>query len=323
MLTAPLAISIVTPAFNESANLPVLYERLVQVLGAMGANWQWIVVDDHSRDGTFATIQKLAAADSRVHGLRLARNSGSHLAITCGLKAASGQCAVVLAADLQDPPETIPTLVDKWRAGAQVVWAVRAQREGATARTVLSARLYYWLMRHVVGMREMPGTGADFFLADRRVIEVLSRFRESNVSILALITWMGFRQERVDYVKQARLHGVSGWNLTKMLKLVGDSVTSFSALPIRFVSGVGAALLLVGAFSMLSIVFSRSRGPAAGWAWVVTAVLLVGGLQILLTGVVGEYIWRALEEARQRPRFLIEEATPGIEELVASADFSR
>lgn len=324
MLTAPPAISIVTPAFNESANLPVLYERLAHVLGTIGATWQWIVVDDHSRDGTFTAVQRLAAVDSRVHGLRLARNSGSHLAITCGLKAASGQCAVVLAADLQDPPETIPILVDKWRGGAQVVWAVRAQRQGTTARTVLSARLYYWLMRHVVGMREMPGTGADFFLADRRVIDVLSRFRESNVSILALITWMGFRQERVDYVKQARLHGVSGWNLAKMLKLVGDSVTSFSALPIRIVSGVGAALLLAGGVSMLSLVFGPSSGSAAaGWAWVVTAVLLVGGLQILLTGVVGEYVWRALEEARQRPRFLIEEATAGIEELMASTDFSR
>ena len=323
MLTEPPAISIVTPAYNESANLPVLYERLAQVLGTMGASWQWIVVDDHSRDGTFAAIRNLATADGRVHGVRLARNSGSHLAITCGLKAASGQCAVVLAADLQDPPETIPALVDKWRNGAQVVWAVRAQREGATARTVLGARLYYWLMRHGVGMRDMPSTGADFFLVDRRVMDALGRFRESNVSILALITWMGFRQDRIEYLKHARLHGVSGWTLAKMLKLVGDSVTSFSAFPIRLVSSVGAALLIVGVLSMLAMVFRLASGePAAGWALAVAAALLVGGLQIVLMGIVGEYIWRALDEARRRPRFLIEEATPGIEELLANPDFS-
>jgi dolichol-phosphate mannosyltransferase len=178
-------------------------------------------------------------------------------------------------------------------------------------------------MRHVVGMRDMPGTGADFFLVDRRVIDALSRFRESNVSILALITWMGFRQDRIDYLKQARLHGVSGWNLAKMFKLVGDSVTSFSAFPIRVVSSVGAALLIVGVLSMLAIVFRFASGePAAGWALAVTAALLVGGLQIVLMGVVGEYIWRALDEARRRPRFLIEEATPGIEELLANPDFS-
>jgi dolichol-phosphate mannosyltransferase len=322
MLTALPAISVVTPAYNESANLPVLYERLAQVLESMGASWQWIVVDDHSRDGTFDAIRKLAAADGRVHGLRLARNSGSHLAITCGLKAATGQCAVVLAADLQDPPEIIPALVDKWRAGAQVVWAVRARREGVTTRTVLLARLYYWLMRHVVGMREMPSTGADFFLADRRVIDALRRFREANVSILALITWMGFRQDRVDYLKQARLHGVSGWNLDKTLKLVADSVTSFSAFPIRAISYSGAALLLVGLLSLLVIVFRfLFAEPVVGWVMTLAVVLLVGGLQILLMGVLGEYIWRALDEARQRPRFLIEEATPGIEELASKAEF--
>jgi glycosyltransferase involved in cell wall biosynthesis len=321
MVTGGPAISVVTPAFNESANLPVLYERLAQLLERLGADWEWIVVDDHSRDTTFDVVKRLAAGDPRVHGLRLARNSGSHLAITCGLKAASGACAIVLAADLQDPPETIEPLLEKWRAGAQVVWAVRARREGIGARALLLSRLYYWILRRVVGMRDMPSTGADFFLADRRVLDALRNFKESNVSILALITWMGFRQDRIDYVKQARLHGVTGWTLAKSLKLVADSVVSFSSLPLRWISYGGVAVLLVGML-WSAVVTGRwlSGRPVGGWTLAVAAILLVGGLQTLSLGVLGEYLWRALDETRRRPRFLIEDATSALEARVASGD---
>jgi dolichol-phosphate mannosyltransferase len=321
MVTAAPLISVVTPAYNESANLPVLYERLTQVFGRLGSTWEWIVVDDHSRDRTFEVVRGIAATDPRVHGLRLARNAGSHLAIACGLKAASGQCAVVLAADLQDPPETIEALIGKWRSGAQVVWAVRARREGVAARTVLLARIYYWLLRRVVGMRDMPSTGADFFLADRRVLDALNGFRESNVSILALITWMGFRQDRVDYVKQARLHGVTGWTFAKSMKLVADSVVSFSSLPIRAISYAGGVVLLIGVLWASALaVRGISGGEVDGWRVAVAALLVVGGLQLAALGVLGEYLWRTLDETRGRPRFLIEEATPRLEALIAAGD---
>jgi dolichol-phosphate mannosyltransferase len=304
-------LSIVTPAYNESANLPLLYQRLQQVLASLSIEWEWIVVDDHSRDQTFEKIAQIAAQDSRVRGVRFARNFGSHIAITCGLENATGDCAVVMAADLQDPPETLVPLVEKWKSGAQVVWAVRAHREDETASTIGFARMYYFLMREVVGMREMPPTGADFFLIDRQVINVLSQFKESNASLLALVTWLGFRQESVLYGKQARRYGRSGWNLEKKLKLVVDSVASFTYLPIRLMSYIGFVIALLGfVYATIVIVNAVIGKPAEGWSSLMVIVSVIGGMQMLMMGVLGEYIWRALDESRRRPRYWIEALTP-------------
>src|SRR6266545_2402094 len=235
-------ISILTPAFNEAANLPALYARLVDTMRGVGGDWEWVIVDDHSRDETFAVIEALALRDARVRGFRLARNSGSHVAITCGLHQVEGDAAVMMAADLQDPPETLPAMVARWRQGAQVVWATRRVQPGDRSHKGFAA-LYYWMMRRVVGMTEMPARGADFFLVDRMVINAFRRFPERNVSVLALITWLGFRQESVEYDKQPRTAGQSGWTLSQKINLVVDSVTSFSGFPIRICTYVGLALL--------------------------------------------------------------------------------
>jgi glycosyltransferase involved in cell wall biosynthesis len=305
-------ISIVTPAYNEARNLPALYERLRAVLEAAGEDWEWVVIDDHSRDETFVVLGALAARDPRVRGLRFARNFGAHTAVTCGLHHASGDCVVTMAADLQDPPEVIPELLERWRAGAKVVWAARQHREGETTATVGFSRLYYWLMRNVVGMREMPPTGADLFLADRVVVEAFARFHESNVSIPALLTWMGFSQETITYDKEARLHGSSGWTLGKKLKLAVDSVTSFSYVPIRFMSYLGVAVGLTGFGYAAVVVLNFLMGrPVAGWSSLIVVVLLLGGLQMIMMGVLGEYLWRALDESRRRPRYIVEDATAG------------
>ena len=303
-----MLLSIVTPAFNEETNLPLFHGQLKAALDPIGAEWEWIVVDDHSPDGTWATLRELAAREPRLKAVRLARNSGSHTALACGLQQARGDCAVVLAADLQDPPETLPALLEKWRAGAKIVWAVREGREGESATTKGFARLYYGIMRRFVGISEMPATGADFFLLDRRVIDVLNVFKEANVSLLALLTWMGFRQDRIFYVKQARQHGRSGWNLEKKLKLVVDSITSFTYKPIRFMSYAGFAVALAGFLYALVVVVNALVGkPSPGWSSLMIVLLLVGGLQMLMMGVLGEYIWRALDEARGRPRFIVED----------------
>jgi dolichol-phosphate mannosyltransferase len=298
-------LSLLTPAFNEEVNLDALYRRIAQAMAAVGGDWEWVVVDDHSRDGTFAAIQRLAAIDPRVKGIRLARNSGSHVAIACGLHHVQGDAAVVLASDLQDPPETLPALLDAWRGGAQVVWAVRRQRPGERHHAGFAA-LYYWIMRRVVGMTEMPARGADFFLIDRVVIEAFRRFRERHVSVLALITWLGFRQELVEYDKQPRAGGQSGWTLARKITLVVDSVTGFSEAPIRWCAYGGAALLAVGVLIGLAGI-SLLPSLGAGLLLLLAAVIGIGGLQLLAIGVVGEYVWRALEEARQRPAYLIEQ----------------
>lgn len=302
-------LSIVTPVFNEAQNILVLHERLSAVLSGLGAPWEWIVVDDHSPDETWAVLRELAAREPRLKAVRLARNSGAHTALACGLQQARGACAVVLAGDLQDPPETIPALLEKWRAGAKIVWAVREEREGESAATKGFARLYYGIMRRFVGISEMPATGADFFLLDRRVIDVLNVFKEANVSLMALLTWMGFKQDRILYVKQARQHGRSGWNMEKKLKLAVDSVTAFTYKPIRFMSYVGFIVALAGFLYALFVVITRLvlNTQVPGYPSLVVAVLVVGGLQMIMLGILGEYVWRALDEARNRPRFIVED----------------
>ena len=301
-------LSVITPAYNEAENLPVLYERLSLACEDTDVDWEWIIVDDHSTDDTFATIRDLSEQNQSIQGLRFARNSGAHTAILCGMQHAAGDCAVIMAADLQDPPETIGALLAEWQADNHVVWAVRAQREGESVQTLGFARLYYFLMRRIIGMSEMPATGADFFLLDRRVVEALCNFNESNVSLMALITWMGFRQSHIYYDKQARLHGQSGWNIGKKMKLVVDSVTSFSYLPLRLMSILGFVVAFVGFLYAGFVVANAYAGnPAQGWSSLMVVVLVVGGLQMLMMGILGEYVWRALDEARQRPRYIIEE----------------
>jgi dolichol-phosphate mannosyltransferase len=297
-------ISILTPAFNEAANLPRLYDRLVETMRTVGGEWEWVIVDDHSTDDSFTVIEALALRDARVRGFRLARNSGSHVAITCGLHQVEGDAAVMMAADLQDPPETLPAMIARWRQGAQVVWATRRARPGDRSHRGFAA-IYYWMMRRLVGMDEMPARGADFFLIDRLVLDAFRQFDERNVSVLALITWLGFRQESVEYDKQPRVAGQSGWTLSRKVKLVVDSITSFSDFPIRICTYVGVALMVT---SLVLLAFAIAMLPelAGGVLFLLFLIVGLAGLQLLAVGIVGAYVWRALEESRRRPAYLIE-----------------
>src|SRR5262245_28604368 len=299
-----MLLSIVTPAFNEEANLDALYERLAKAMVAVGGEWVWVIVDDHSHDDTFAVIQRLAVADPRLRGIRLARNSGSHVAITCGLHHVRGDAAVMMASDLQDPPETLEALLQKWRAGAQVVWATRRERPGDPAHAGFAA-VYYWMMRHVVGMTEIPEKGADFFLVDRIVIDAFRRCQERHVSVFALIAWLGFKQDYIEYDKQPRTVGRSGWTLARKIKLVVDSITEFSDAPIKACSVLGTTLLVIGALLLVVGIFTEG----ASTLLLVAAMIGLAGVQLLALGIVGEYVWRALDESRRRPPYLIEAST--------------
>jgi polyisoprenyl-phosphate glycosyltransferase len=301
-------LSILTPAFNEADNLEALHSQMVATMTALGGDWEWLIVDDHSRDATFSVIERIAARDPHVRGIRLARNSGSHVAIACGLHHVRGEAAVMMAADLQDPPAMLGAMRERWREGAQVVWATRRESPGSRSHG-LFARFYYWIMRNVVGMRDMPARGADFFLIDRVVIEGLRRFRERNVSVLALVTWLGFRQVQIEYDKQPRAAGKSGWTLQKKIKLVLDSVIGFSDVPIRLCSYLGVVLLLASVLIGVYAIASFSTGTA----WVLTAMVALSGVNLMALGLVGEYVWRGLDEARARPAYLIE-ALAGVHE---------
>lgn len=292
-------LSIVTPAFNESTNLEALHGRLVGLFERIGDDWEWIIVDDHSGDDTFALIERLSLIDRRVRGFRLARNSGSHVAITCGLHHAQGDAAVIMAADLQDPPETIEAMLAAWRGGAQTVWAARR-----TPPTALSA-FYYRVMRSFVGMKNMPARGADFFLVDRAVLDAFRQFPERNVSVLALITWLGFRQALVEYDKQPRAAGRSGWTFARKRRLFVDSVIAFTDLPIRLCGYAGGTLLAVG---LIAGLFAAALLPSVGAVliFVLAAMLGLTGIQLIALAVVGAYVWRSLDESRRRPHYLIE-----------------
>ena len=300
-------ISIITPAFNEAANLKNLHARIVDTMTKLGVKWEWIVVDDHSRDETFAVLQQLSAGDSRVRGVRLARNAGSHVAIGCGMHLAAGEAVIMMAADLQDPPETIGAMLDRWSRGAQLVWAVRRSRPGDRSHAGFAA-IYYWVVRTVVGLRDMPARGADFFLADRRVVDAFRAFPERTTSVFNQLTWIGFRQEYVEYDKQPRAAGASGWTLARKIRLVVDSVTAFSNAPLRWCAYIGAGMLALAlALTVAGVAMLPELG---GGILLVLAVLFgVSGVQMLALAVVGEYVWSALAEARRRPQYVIEAST--------------
>jgi polyisoprenyl-phosphate glycosyltransferase len=310
-----IQVSIVSPAFNEEKNLPIMYERLAQIFAGLELEWEWVVVDDHSADGTYATLADLAANDGRVRVFRFSKNFGAHAAIHCGLSHALGECAVVMASDLQDPPETIPQLLAKWQLGGQVIWAVRNQREGEGFLTLFFSRMYYRLMRRFGGLENTPASGADFWLMDRVVVDAYLQFHESHVSTLSLILWMGFRQESILYDKKARGYGSSGWTLRKKLKLLVDSVTSFTHFPIRLMSYLGILFSFSGFIFAIFIIINVFQGkPAAGWSSLMVAIMVIGGIQMGMLGVLGEYLWRTHDESRRRPRYLIQEKSDSTEQ---------
>ena len=292
-------ISLITPAFNEGSNLPMLHERLTSVFRQL--DWEWIIVDDHSRDNTFEVIERLVAIDPRVRGIRLAHNSGSHLAFTCGLRHASGEVAALMVADLQDPPELLIQMLERWRNGVQVVWAVRRHQPGDGSGT----QLYYWIMRNLVGMSDMPATGADFFLVDRVVIDAFLAAADRHVSIFALMMWLGFRREFIQYDKQPRTRGRSGWTLAKKLKLVVDSIVGFSDFPIWWLTYAGVAALVVALVPAIVAVVAYSGLNAA---LLLLAALVIGlfGCHLIALAILGHYVWRGLDAARKRPLYSIE-----------------
>jgi dolichol-phosphate mannosyltransferase len=315
-------VSIITPFFNEEGNLPTLRSRLASVLREIEAEYEIVLVDDHSTDGGSRIARDWAGEDPNVQYLRFSRNFGAHAALSAGLRYCTGDCAILMAADLQDPPETIPLLMQQWRSGHDVVWATRSERRGVRWTTKVMSRAYYWLMKRFV-LPNTPSQGADFLLMDRKVIDAIRDTAEKNVSIHCLVLWMGFRQTSVEYAKEARHQGSSKWTLAKKLKLLVDSMVSFSYAPIRLMSGIGAIMALSGFCYALVVVVGRLTGyviAGAGFAALMTVLLVGQGLILFMLGVLGEYAWRTLDEARNRPGYLIEEHIPSGSEQRSNAN---
>ncbi len=303
------SVSIIIPIFNEELSIPALSDSLNQLAPRLGSlRTETIFVDDHSTDRSSELLRELCLQNPTFHYLRLSRNSGSHVAILAGLEHSRGSCAVFLAADLQDPPEIIPDMLDLWRKGYQVVWAVREQRKkiGWTDR-VLSSLFYRLLNRF--GQVQVPPQGSDFALVDKKVIGALLKSVGANPSIGGEIARLGFRQIQIPYTKSERRFGRSNWSLERKLIAFADAFVSFSYMPLRAMSYLGLICSILGAMYALFIIVLRvmSSHPIEGWASLMVVVLVLGGIQMTMLGVIGEYLWRTLEEARRRPRYFIEE----------------
>lgn len=301
-------LSIIIPVYNESENIHILIDRINKFIVQLNQPTEVLFIDDHSIDETSGLLKKYCEEDNNFKYIRLSKNAGSHIAIIAGLKYCKGDCAVFLAADLQDPPELIAQMLVKWEDHNDVVWAVRETTEGISIFEKIFSRLFYFLF-NIASDINLPPKGADFALLDRKVINSLLLSTGTKPSLGALISWLGFKQTEILYIKEARKFGKSSWTLTKKINALVDAFVGFSVLPLRIMSYVGFSVAFIGflySFFIIALRFMYDK-PIVGWASIMVTVLILGGLQMLMLGVIGEYLWRNLEEARKRPLFSIED----------------
>lgn len=304
-------LSIVIPVFNEEVVIAALIERLRSFVARLTPLvTEIILVDDHSTDRSPELLKEVCSQDSQFRYARLARNSGSHIATLAGLARARGQCAVFLAADLQDPPELILQMLDLWRAGHHIVWAVREERQGVSKLDIFLANTTYRLL-NLLGEVDLPPRGSDFALLDRKAINALLQSVGSDPSIGGEVARLGFSSAQIAYTKEKRAAGGSKWTLKRKLKAFADAFVSFSYAPLRAMSFLGMMFSLLGfAYAILVIVLRlMTRTPVQGWSSLIVVVLVMGGVQMVMLGVLGEYLWRTLEAARHRPTYFFEDTS--------------
>ncbi len=304
----PVTFSIVAPIFNELDNLPELYCRVREVMSAARGTWELLLVDDGSTDGSTERILELAKQDKHVRPVIFARNFGHQPAITAGWDYARGEAVVIIDADLQDPPEAIPDLIAKWREGYEVVYAVRAEREGETWFKKTTAALFYRIVRRITDVNIPVDTG-DFRLMDRKVVDVLKTMRERHRFPRGMSAWVGFRQIGVPYKRAARHAGVTKYPFKSMLKLALNAITGFSYFPLQLATyfGFAAAGLSIIAIPVVIIMRLAGHGAFLGQATTLIAVLFLGGVQLISLGVLGEYLGRIYDEVKGRPLYIVRE----------------
>lgn len=303
-------ISVVLPVFNEEAGLAELYRRVKAVLDDTALRHEIIFVNDGSRDRSWEKILGLASEDRDVKAVNLSRNFGHQVAITAGIEVSSGATVVVMDSDLQDPPELIPTLYWKYREGFDVVYAQRRKREGETWFKRTTATVFYRLIRRMTAI-DIPVDTGDFRLMSRRVVEDLKRLQEKSRFVRGLVTWVGYNQAPVLYDRDRRYGGETKYPIAKMMKFALDGITGFSSQPLRLASHVGLLCAVASLALMVGLMIFKvagGQGLVPGWTSLAVAVLFLGGLQLLAIGILGEYVGRIYEEAKQRPLYIIRDA---------------
>ncbi|MBN2057489.1 MAG: glycosyltransferase family 2 protein [Candidatus Saganbacteria bacterium] len=299
-------LSVIIPVFNEAGSLAELYNRLLPVIKAQAASYEIIFVDDGSSDGSLSAIEELAKQDHAVKAVSFSRNFGHMIALSAGLDKASGRAVITMDADLQHPPELIPELMAKWKAGAQVVNTRRGKGKGVGFFKRITAGIFYWLINRIAKVN-LPANAADYRLLDEKVVATLKQVRERSRFLRGLIRWVGFKQEFVDYQPDKRFAGRTKYSVSRMIAFAIDGITSFSTFPLRLATYIGSCIAFLGALYIIYALYVRFFTDQAieGWASVLIAVLFIGGVQLVFLGILGEYLGRVFEEVKARPLYII------------------
>jgi glycosyltransferase involved in cell wall biosynthesis len=302
--------SIVGPVWNEEGNLYKFYERLKETMDSSNEPWELILVNDGSTDRSWEIMQTLQGQDPRVKVIDFAKNFGHQLAVTAGLDHASGQAVIIIDTDLQDPPSVILKLIDKWKEGYEVVYAVRAERKGETWFKKMTASLFYRLIQRVTEVN-IPLDAGDFRLIDRKVVDTVNTMRERHRFLRGLTSWVGFRQIGVEYVREERFAGRTGYPFNRMLKLAITAITGFSFFPLQIATIAGFIIAGLSAAGAIVVIYARlflASQAFLGQATTLVAVLFLGGVQLITLGIIGEYLGRIYDEVRGRPLYIINQA---------------
>lgn len=311
---SPPEYSIVIPVFNEQETLPAIYERLAALLERLDGSSEVILVDDGSRDASFARMMEMSAKDARFKVLQLSRNFGHQAAITAGLDFASGKAVVVMDADLQDPPEVVLEMAERWREGFDVVYGVRRARRGESRFKLASAAGFYRLLRKLSDV-EIPADVGDFRLVDRKALDAYKTMRENDRFVRGMLSWVGFKQIGVPYDREERFAGETKFPVAKMMRFAIDGIVSFSSAPLRLALALGfvvSALSILYGFVALLLNMSGAF-TVPGWTSIIFVTSLLGGVQLIVLGVVGEYVGRTYEESKNRPLYIVNQ-TSGLSE---------
>ncbi|MFN6181736.1 MAG: glycosyltransferase family 2 protein [Dolichospermum sp.] len=301
--------SLVIPIYNESENITEMYRRLHHVMAQLDADAELILIDDGSRDRSLSMMRELHHLDNRVHYLSLARNFGHQIAVTAGLNFVQGKCIIVMDADLQDPPELILTMIDKWHQGYQVVYAQRTSRQQETWLKRLTAYLFYRILRRLAKV-DIPEDTGDFCLMDRQVVNILNSMPERNRYIRGLRAWVGFRQTSVPFARDPRFAGTVKYTFGKSWALAIDGIISFSTVPLRLATYIGILSAFIALFMILLVLYwrlSEPLSPIIGYTLITISMFFLGSVQLICIGILGEYIGRIYEEVKGRPLYTLKE----------------
>lgn len=298
--------TVVIPAYNEDGVLVETHKRITDVMKSTAEDYELIFVDDGSTDGTEPLLEKLAEEDDHTRILQFSRNFGHQVAITAGMDHATGDAVVVIDADLQDPPSVILEMIEKWREGYEVVYGRRIKRKGESFFKKATAAVFYRFLRSMTDVA-IPVDVGDFRLIDRNVCDVLKAFREKNRFVRGLVSWVGFRQTAVTYVREERLAGTTKYPLRRMIRFALDGVTSFSYKPLKLASLLGVLVALAGFIYLVYVLYLRvfTARTVAGWTTIVSLMLIFNGIILIILGIIGEYIGRIYEESKNRPLYVI------------------